>query len=135
MVVFGRGYGADVETNDETRRAFGTSELPIRNQYKAWLGLDEHRRVHDMNDPTIGSGSPQVGAVDLRGVEAFLVQEAELLDDRRFEEWEGLFDEDGYYWVPARPDDENPYDELSIFFDDKPLMRTRIARLRHPRII
>jgi len=38
-VVFGRGYGADDGTNDETRRAFGTSELPIRNQYKAWLGL------------------------------------------------------------------------------------------------
>jgi len=87
-----------------------------------------------MNDSTMGSGSPQHRAVDLRGVEAFLVQEAELLDDRRFEEWEELFDEDGYYWVPARPDQENPYDELSIFFDDRQLMRTRIARLRHPRI-
>ena len=24
---------------------------------------------------------------------------------------EKFFDEDGYYWVPARPDQENPYDE------------------------
>jgi benzoate/toluate 1,2-dioxygenase beta subunit len=70
----------------------------------------------------------------LREVEAFLINEAELLDERRFEEWEDLFDDDGYYWVPARHDQENPYDELSIFFDDRKLMRTRIARLRHPRI-
>jgi benzoate/toluate 1,2-dioxygenase subunit alpha len=35
-VVFGRGYGLDVESDPNTRRAFGTSELPIRNQYKAW---------------------------------------------------------------------------------------------------
>jgi 3-phenylpropionate/cinnamic acid dioxygenase small subunit len=72
--------------------------------------------------------------IEQRRIEAFLIYEAELLDNRRFEEWEQLFDEDGYYWVPTRPDQENPYDELSIFFDDRQLMRTRIARLRHPRM-
>jgi phenylpropionate dioxygenase-like ring-hydroxylating dioxygenase large terminal subunit len=36
-VMFGRGYGLDGECDPTgTRRAFGTSELPIRNQYRAW---------------------------------------------------------------------------------------------------
>lgn len=67
-------------------------------------------------------------------VEAFLLREADLLDERRFEEWEQLFDDDGYYWVPSRAGQDNPWDEVSIFFDNKELMRTRITRLRHPRI-
>lgn len=64
----------------------------------------------------------------------FLFHEARLLDERRFEEWMELFTEDGYYWAPARPDQENPYDESSLFFDDRQLMAVRIRRLRHPRI-
>ncbi|MDR8986742.1 2-halobenzoate 1,2-dioxygenase large subunit [Burkholderia multivorans] len=35
-VVFGRGYGQDVAGESETT-AFGTSELAMRNQYRAWL--------------------------------------------------------------------------------------------------
>jgi phenylpropionate dioxygenase-like ring-hydroxylating dioxygenase large terminal subunit len=38
-VVFGRGYGLDVQSEGPAQRAFGTSELPIRNQYKAWAEL------------------------------------------------------------------------------------------------
>ena len=45
-----------------------------------------------------------------------------------------LFAEDGYYWVPARPDMKDPYDGVSIFFDDRPVMKTRISRLMHPAI-
>lgn len=67
-------------------------------------------------------------------VEEFLVHEAALLDDRRFEEWRDLFDEDGYYWVPLRPGQPSPEGEASLFYDDKKIMQTRIERLRHPRI-
>ncbi len=35
-----------------------------------------------------------------RDVETFLIHEAGLLDDRRFEDWADLFTEDGYYWRP-----------------------------------
>jgi ethylbenzene dioxygenase subunit beta len=87
-----------------------------------------------MNDTTMILGSSEAHPVDYRAVEAFVLQESDLLDERRFEDWESLFDEDGYYWVPARPEQDNPYDELSIFFDDKQLRHIRIARLRHPRI-
>lgn len=73
-------------------------------------------------------------AIDLRQVEAFLVEEANLLDDRRFEEWMDLFTADGHYWAPATPDQPDPLTAVSLIYDDKEAMATRIRRLRHPRI-
>ena len=35
-------------------------------------------------------------------VAEFLYREAELLDERRFEEWLDLFTEDAHYWMPLR---------------------------------
>ena len=35
-------------------------------------------------------------------VEDFLYREAELLDERRYEEWLDLFTEDTHYWMPMR---------------------------------
>jgi 3-phenylpropionate/cinnamic acid dioxygenase small subunit len=67
-------------------------------------------------------------------VEKFLIREVRLLDERRFEEWMNLFAEDGYYWVPAAPDQVDPYDSVSIFFDDREVMKTRLSRLDHPKI-
>jgi 3-phenylpropionate/cinnamic acid dioxygenase small subunit len=72
--------------------------------------------------------------VDRAEVEAFLVHEARLLDERRFREWMELFADDGTYWVPAVPNQESPLDQASLFYDDRDLMRTRIERLEHPRI-
>jgi len=69
---------------------------------------------------------------DHREIECFLMHEARLLDERRFDDWMELFTEDGVYWVPARPGQENPNDESSLFYDDRRLMTTRIARLNRP---
>jgi 3-phenylpropionate/cinnamic acid dioxygenase small subunit len=66
--------------------------------------------------------------------EAFLIHEATLLDARRFRDWMGLFTEDGTYWVPAVPDQPSPFDQASLFYDDRDLMKTRVERLEHPRI-
>ncbi len=67
-------------------------------------------------------------------IEKFLYREARFLGERRFEEWMNLFAEDGYYWVPATPDQNDPYNAVSIFFDDREVMRTRLSRLDHPKI-
>lgn len=66
--------------------------------------------------------------------EEYLIHEARLLDQRRFRDWMALFTEDGTYWVPAVPDQTSPFDQASLFYDDRDLMRTRIERLEHPRI-
>jgi 3-phenylpropionate/cinnamic acid dioxygenase small subunit len=71
---------------------------------------------------------------DLREIEAFIHNEARLLDDRRFEEWMELFAEDGVYWAPTVPGQESPHRLPSLFYDDRGAMKARISRLRHPRI-
>ena len=65
--------------------------------------------------------------------EAFLIEEARLLDAGRFEDWLALFAEDGFYWVPAAPGQTDPLNHLSIFYEDKSVLRMRIRRLAHPR--
>ena len=75
-----------------------------------------------------------VPGIDREPFELFLIHEARLLDDRRFEDWMALFTEDGLYWVPAEAGQKDPWQSASLFFDDRDLMGTRIARLRHPRI-
>jgi ethylbenzene dioxygenase subunit beta len=66
--------------------------------------------------------------------EDFLIREASLLDARRFRDWMGLFADDGTYWVPSVPDQKSPFDQASLFYDDRDLMKTRVDRLEHPRI-
>src|SRR5580658_9588037 len=67
-------------------------------------------------------------------LEDFIIHEAQLLDARRFRDWMALFADDGTYWVPAVPDQTSPFDQASLFYDDRDLMKTRIERLEHPRI-
>jgi 3-phenylpropionate/cinnamic acid dioxygenase small subunit len=72
--------------------------------------------------------------LDRAAFEEFLIHEARLLDERRFRDWMELFADDGTYWVPAAPDQKSPFEEASLFYDDRDRMRTRVERLEHPRI-
>ena len=84
--------------------------------------------------PTRAPALPAVAGIECAPLEQFLMHEARLLDERRFREWMELFADDGTYWVPAAPDQESPFDQASLFYDDRELMRTRVERLEHPRI-
>jgi len=86
-----------------------------------------------MGDAAIG-GQGDVAGIDREPFADFIVHEARLLDERRFRDWMALFADDGTYWVPAVPDQQSPFDQASLFYDDRDLMRTRIERLEHPRI-
>ena len=72
--------------------------------------------------------------IDRAPFEQFLFHEAKLLDQRRFRDWMALFAEDGSYWVPSVPNQESPFNQASLFYDDRELMKTRVERLEHPRI-
>jgi benzoate/toluate 1,2-dioxygenase beta subunit len=65
-------------------------------------------------------------------VEAFVLREARLLDERRFAEWLALFAHDGVYWVPTRPDQRTPQEALSLFYEPRALLEMRVARLARP---
>ena len=73
-------------------------------------------------------------ALDLARCERFLLQEAQLLDDGKFDDWLALFTPDAWYWVPSEPDQDNPHDTVSLIYDDRRLLETRVRRLASPRI-
>ena len=62
-------------------------------------------------------------------VQQFLFLEARLLDERRFEEWLGLYAPDAEYWVPAAWQQASAKDHVSLFYETVPLLRMRVERL------
>lgn len=72
-------------------------------------------------------------------VNQFLIFEARLLDERRFEEWLDLFEDDATYFMPGRTnawesgeleDSIHRPGALAIFEDTKSTLETRVKRLR-----
>ncbi len=72
--------------------------------------------------------------LSLAECEQFLIHEARLLDDGCFDEWLSLFTADAWYWVPSQPNQENPRETISLMYDDRRLLETRVRRLASPRI-
>ena len=63
----------------------------------------------------------------------FVVREARLLDAKRYEEWNALFTDDAYYWVPLVPNQEDGVNHTSHLYEDKLLRELRIERLKSAR--
>jgi 3-phenylpropionate/cinnamic acid dioxygenase small subunit len=63
---------------------------------------------------------------------SFVVREARLLDEKRFDEWYELFADDGHYWVPAVHGQKDPVLENSLAYEDRFLLKLRIERLKSP---
>jgi benzoate/toluate 1,2-dioxygenase beta subunit len=70
-----------------------------------------------------------VQEISLREVEAFLFLEARYADEHRYSKWEDLWTEDALYWVPAIDDDADPTTTMSIIFDNRSRIGTRIKQL------
>jgi benzoate/toluate 1,2-dioxygenase beta subunit len=77
---------------------------------------------------------PPQPKLDLRRCEQFLLHEARLLDEGRFEEWLALFTPQAWYWVPSEPDQADPVETVSLIYDDRRLLETRVRRLASPRM-
>ncbi|MBS41201.1 MAG: aromatic-ring-hydroxylating dioxygenase subunit beta [Rhodospirillales bacterium] len=70
----------------------------------------------------------------IQEIETFLFMEARLLDERRYSDWLKLFSLTAWYWVPISKEQENPYDHVSIIYDDRKLLETRLRRLNNKNI-
>ena len=62
-------------------------------------------------------------------VDEFIYREARLADEGHYDEWESLWTEDGVYWVPANDDQIDPDTEMSIIFDNRSRIATRVKQL------
>lgn len=75
----------------------------------------------------------ELSVEEIDSVTKFLYFESRLLDERRWEEWLQLWTEDGMYWVPQSFNQTNPYDHISLFWENKMLRELRIRRLQNER--
>lgn len=70
----------------------------------------------------------------LRNAEQCVYREARLLDEERYDEWLELYEDDARYWIPSWIDErdlvEDPSQELSLAYWDKPAMRRMVSRLK-----
>jgi benzoate/toluate 1,2-dioxygenase beta subunit len=73
-----------------------------------------------------------VGAEKLHELERFLYREASLLDRPDLDSWLELYTDDGTYWMPAVPDQEDPEMHISLFYDDRVMMEVRKRNFVHP---
>jgi 3-phenylpropionate/cinnamic acid dioxygenase small subunit len=64
----------------------------------------------------------------LEDVTQFIVHEARLQDEHRYDEWEALWTDDGLYWVPAHGDDIDPEQQMSIIYDNRSRIALRIRQ-------
>ena len=69
----------------------------------------------------------------LRDIEQFLYREARLLDERRFWEWDQLFTDTGMYWVPQQHGQADPFEHISLFWENRMLREVRIRRVENVR--
>jgi benzoate/toluate 1,2-dioxygenase beta subunit len=68
--------------------------------------------------------------LDLRAVEQFVYREARLCDEHDYDAWEALWTEDARYWVPVDGDHTDPERHVSIIYDNRSRIATRLKQLR-----
>jgi benzoate/toluate 1,2-dioxygenase subunit beta len=66
-------------------------------------------------------------------IETLLYDEADCLDRADLDAWMQLYTEDGIYWMPAAPHQEDGINHISHFYDDRVMMEIRRRNFVHPR--
>jgi len=72
-------------------------------------------------------------SIDIPEIEQFLYQEASLLDRVNLDAWVDLYTDDGTYWMPVVPGQDDPINHISLIYDDRTIMEIRRRNYNHPR--
>lgn len=67
---------------------------------------------------------------DPREVEQFLFREARYADENDYDSWEALWTDDALYWVPAGGADIDPVNQVSVIYDNRNRIATRMKQVR-----
>jgi len=78
---------------------------------------------------TAANTTDSVEGVSLSDIQAFIVLEARLADEHRYDEWEGLWADDGHYWVPAGTGARDPDHAMAFINDNRSRIATRVRQL------
>jgi len=78
----------------------------------------------------VSTGSVGLDLDLLKEVEQFVYREARLADELQYDAWEALWTDDAVYWVPANGADTDPTRQMSVLFDNRARIATRIKQLQ-----
>ncbi len=67
---------------------------------------------------------------DRHSVEQFLYQESRLADEGDYDAWEALWADDALYWVPIDGEGGDPGRQMSVIYDNRRRISTRLKQLR-----
>jgi 3-phenylpropionate/cinnamic acid dioxygenase small subunit len=67
---------------------------------------------------------------DRHAVEQFLYREARLADEGDYDAWEALWTDDALYWVPIGGEGGDPQRQMSVIYDNRNRISTRLKQLR-----
>ena len=67
---------------------------------------------------------------DLREIEQFIYREARYADEHDYDSWEALWTDDALYWVPAGGSLADPLHQVSVIYDNRRRISTRLKQLR-----
>jgi len=73
---------------------------------------------------------PQPDGWEPREVEQFLYREARHADENDYDAWEALWTDDALYWVPAGGADIDPVNQVSVIYDNRNRIATRMKQVR-----
>jgi benzoate/toluate 1,2-dioxygenase subunit beta len=68
--------------------------------------------------------------LDQRQIEQFIYREARYADEHDYDAWETLWTDDAVYWVPAGGDLADPGGQMSVIYDNRSRITTRLNQLR-----
>ncbi|WP_051215327.1 aromatic-ring-hydroxylating dioxygenase subunit beta [Granulicoccus phenolivorans] len=71
-----------------------------------------------------------IPARDLRDYEQFIYREARYADEHDYDAWEALWTDDALYWVPVAVSHQSPRTKVSVMYDNRNRIRTRLTQLR-----
>lgn len=73
---------------------------------------------------------PIPAGFDRYEVEQFLYREARYADESDYDGWEALWTDDALYWVPANGSETDPAREMSLIYDNRSRIGTRLKQAR-----
>lgn len=82
------------------------------------------------NDRNAEVGKVEATKLQFHEVAQFLFQEAELMDNHRFDEWLALWAEDSRYWVPCNREEVDPEKSISLIYENRSQLDDRVFRLK-----
>jgi len=94
------------------------------------MTVGTERSADTGNQPADADLLPVPEGWEYSEVTQFLYREARLADESDYDGWEALWTDDALYWVPAGGADVDPRSQVSVIYDNRNRIATRMKQVK-----